>query len=164
MSYIRLSDKSITQNIRAEFSNVSLPEILSAEVLAEMGFAEVMRGEIPSYDGPTQQIEESDPILVGGVWTTTWAVSGRPVSDIKAAFKSITEGYLDGIAQAHDYRDIAVMCSYTSSTNAAWKAEGEAANTLRDAAWTKFHEVEASLDAGGAIPTSAEFLAMLPTL
>lgn len=52
----------------------------------------------------------------------------------------------------------------TGSTNATWKAEAEAAVVLRDSAWTKFHAVKASLDTGGGVPTSAEFLASLPTL
>jgi hypothetical protein len=47
---------------------------------------------------------------------------------------------LDDFAKAKGYNDISTACSYATSNNSAWAAEGQKAVQVRDSVWSAFIE------------------------
>lgn len=73
--------------------------------------------------------------------------------------------YLDRKAQAKGYDGIVSACTYLNSTNAKFKAEGEAYVAWRDSVWSKFYEILNDALAGNCdIPTENELISELPTI
>jgi hypothetical protein len=92
--------------------------------------------------------------LAQGNTPTPWPVNESGVQTL-AALMDVLRPYkldpssriqtrLDDFARTRGYDDIATVCSYKDSTNAAWAAEAARAITLRDTTWAVFiqHENE----------------------
>ena len=72
--------------------------------------------------------------------------------------------HLDSVARQRNYDGILSACTYATSTNPTFAAEGQACVNWRDACWTKCYEVMAEVQAGNrGIPTTEELLSELPT-
>lgn len=73
--------------------------------------------------------------------------------------------YLDEAAQAHGYDNIVSLCTYASSKNPKWAAEGQYGCDLRDACWSKAQQIQDAVMAGErALPSVAQVLAELPAI
>lgn len=73
--------------------------------------------------------------------------------------------HLDTKARERNYDNILSLCTYATSTNPTFAAEGQAGLNWRDACWTKCYEVMAAVKAGiRTTPTSEELIAELPVL
>jgi hypothetical protein len=85
--------------------------------------------------------------------------------DTKQMLINCIQSYLDTEAQAHFYDGILSLCSYATSTNTKFGAEGQAGVIWRDACWTVGYAIMAEVEAQTrAIPTIAELLAEMPAM
>lgn len=72
--------------------------------------------------------------------------------------------YMDNVAKEKSYDGILSACTYATSTNPTFAAEGQACVAWRDAVWAYCYQVMADVQAGArAIPTKEELIAELPT-
>lgn len=59
--------------LKAEHAGTSFPTSPTKEALASFGLFEVKNVD-PQFDALTQRVEESNPVLVDGLWTQCWSV------------------------------------------------------------------------------------------
>lgn len=90
--HIKLTDGqpqpySISQ-LRRDNPQVSFPETIPADTLAEYDVFEVVETEQPIYDDSAYNIEPSIE-LVDGVWTQTWALVEHTAEDIERQWANI---------------------------------------------------------------------------
>lgn len=95
------------------------------------------------------------------IWSGTVWVYVATEADYVAAVQRM----LDTKAQERKYDDIESACTYASSTNAQFKAEGLACLAWRDQVWTQCYTDLAAVQAGTMQqPTIEAFVASLPQL
>lgn len=80
-------------------------------------------------------------------------------------YQDAVQRRLDEKAMERKYDGILSLCTYVTSTNPGFAAEGQAGVGWRDAAWAKCYEVLTEVGAGTRPqPTVAELLAELPAM
>ncbi|KQZ34304.1 hypothetical protein [Massilia sp. Root1485] len=78
-------------------------------------------------------------------------------------YVTAVQAMMDAKAQERRYDNILSACTYATSTQAKFQAEGQACVAWRDAVWSRCYELMADVDSGTiAQPTIDELLAMLP--
>lgn len=76
---------------------------------------------------------------------------------------SAVQSHLDQTARERNYDGIMSLCTYATSQNAKFAAEGQAGVVWRDAVWAKFYQVmDEALTGSRPVPTEAELIAELP--
>lgn len=86
-------------------------------------------------------------------------------TDIEKELTDAVQGHLDETARLKKYDNIASACSYANSTDAIFRAEGEACVAWRDACWRHCYDTLNDVMAGVRnIPSAAELIGELPTL
>lgn len=76
---------------------------------------------------------------------------------------ALMQAYMDEKAQAYGYDNILSAKSYVTSTNATWRAEGEAFRDWQDAVWEIGITILAAIEAGtSTITTEEALIAELP--
>jgi hypothetical protein len=80
-------------------------------------------------------------------------------------YVTAVQAMLDEKAQERRYDNILSACTYATSTQPRFQAEGQACVAWRDAVWSKCYQLMADVDAGVLPqPTIEELIAMLPTM
>ncbi|MHB1227682.1 MAG: hypothetical protein ACYC0O_09180 [Desulfurivibrionaceae bacterium] len=80
-------------------------------------------------------------------------------------YQRAVQDALDNKARERNYDGILSLCTYVTSTNPGFAAEGQAGVAWRDAAWTKCYEVLTEVAVGTRLqPTVEELLAELPAM
>jgi hypothetical protein len=80
-------------------------------------------------------------------------------------YVTAVQAMMDAKAQERRYDNILSACTYATSTQPKFQAEGQACVAWRDAVWSKCYELMADVDTGAiAQPTIDELLAMLPAM
>lgn len=83
----------------------------------------------------------------------------------QAALTAAVQRHMDSVAGERNYDNIISCCTYATSSNAKFSAEGQAAVAWRDNVWVVCYEVLDEVKSGQrAIPTEAELIALLPAL
>lgn len=85
--------------------------------------------------------------------------------EIQARLTQVVQNHMDSIVQERNYANIHTACSYATSTDHIFAAEGIACVKWRDAVWRKYFDILADVDVGTrALPTVEELLEELPVL
>ena len=85
--------------------------------------------------------------------------------EVQADLTIAVQAHLDKTAQERRYDNILSLCTYATSPNPKFAAEGQAGVAWRDAVWTKCYAVLADVNAGmRSIPTSGDLVAELPDM
>ena len=80
-------------------------------------------------------------------------------------YQNAVQNKLDDKARERNYDGILSLCTYVTSANPGFAAEGQAGVAWRDAVWAKCYEVLAEVGAGTRPqPPVAELLAELPIM
>ena len=83
--------------------------------------------------------------------------------EILKTMQDAIQSHMDTKARERNYDGILSLCTYATSTNPKFAAEGQAGVIWRDACWAKGYEIMAEAQAGTReIPTVDELLAELP--
>jgi hypothetical protein len=140
-----------TQGFYLDGLNQHIPD--DAIVITEQKWTELVSGlaagkEIFVVDGVPELIDPPAPTP----------------SEIVSAQESVVRAYLNaGAAQRH-YDSITTVCSYSTSTNAVFKADADACIPWRDACWEHYLIYVQTVAAGAPVWTDAELIADLPVL
>lgn len=88
------------------------------------------------------------------------------VQRIQTEIVAAVQSRLDDFARTKNYDGILSLCTYASSTNPAFAAEGQTGVDLRDATWTKLYQILGEVQDGAhAVPTCfADIEAEFPVL
>lgn len=152
--------------IRELRPNVSMPSILSDQLIKDLGFDTVK--QMPPNNSYLERAEPLPPINIDGVWVQQWKI--EPVTSEEASILNIehnknikntcitrTQNKLDQFAQTRGYDSILSACTYASSLNIKFSLEGQCCLNLRDATWTKLLEILKEIEQGiRDIPTTYE--------
>jgi hypothetical protein len=168
------SEYPITEGfIRAQFPNTSFVVPFAAP--APYAFvAESLKPEIPNP--VIQTLKEFAPVLADGKWYRAWEVVSKfveytdsegvthTVAEQEAAaiaadqqanaqriqneIVAATQQRLDDFAKTRNYDGVLSLCTYASSPNPKFQAEGQYGVEARDATWTKLYEILAEVEAG----------------
>lgn len=86
-------------------------------------------------------------------------------AEIIASLTAAVQEHLDSTAQQRNYDGILSLCSYATSLDPVFHAEGQACVEWRDACWRTSYQMMADVKAGlRPIPTTVELVAELPTM
>ena len=90
---------------------------------------------------------------------------GPTDAEIQLELTNAVQMHLDATACERNYDGILSLCTYATSTNPTFAAEGQAGVTWRDAVWAKCYQVLAGCLAGTrTTPTEIELIAELPVM
>ena len=82
---------------------------------------------------------------------------------IKNELTAAVQAHLDAKAKEKNYDDILSLCTYATSTDPVFSAEGQAGVEWRDAVWAKCYQVLGDVLAGTRpVPTKEELITELP--
>lgn len=103
--------------------------------------------------GPNQQLVEC--LNAGPGWKYLDGVFSPPevsqevlLARLKDEVIKQTQTRLDAFAQTRNYDSMFSLCTYATSTNDKFKAEGQYGVEARDATWAKLYEMMAEVSAG----------------
>lgn len=164
MAYIKLDTKQYPireADIRVRERRRSFPTPFQAPE----GYALVQDVPQPTIDPLTQRVYEGAPEEVEGVWRRTWVVESLPQEQIDANRAAVrqrlvqnltaqTQRRLDAFAQTRKYDNMLTLCTYATSSNAAFAAEGQYGVHARDITWAKLFEILAEIEAATRQVTS----------
>lgn len=104
-------------------------------------------------------------VNIGDLWDGVAFTTPPPTLPNMADYQTAVQAALDEQAGERNYDGILSLCSYASSTNPVFAAEGAAGVGWRDGAWATCYELLALWQAGTIPqPTVAEVLAALPDM
>lgn len=109
----------------------------------------------------------ADFICAGYMWSGGALVAAAPifVPPTVADYTIAVQSHLDDTAKERNYDGILSACTYATSTNAKFAAEGQACVAWRDACWAYCYQALADVSAGKrTAPTVAGLMTELPVL
>lgn len=101
------------------------------------------------------------------IYAGTWPIPPAPPTpdEIIALLTSAVQSHLDATARARNYDGILSLCTYATSTDTVFAAEGQAGVNWRDACWRVCYDVMAEVQQGTRpVPTAEELIAELPAM
>mgnify|MGYP001159321796 CR=1 FL=1 len=115
--YVKLTNGSVDTypynvgQLRRDNPNTSFPKKVPDSILSEYSVYPVTFAPKPDIDKSTQNIEqESQPSLVGGIWTVGWIVSSKTAEELQAVEDSIAASVRaerDGLLTESDWTQVA---------------------------------------------------------
>jgi len=159
--------------LRRDNPNTSFPRVMSNKALEAWDVHPVTVVDDPVFDANTQRVvTASQPVYVSGAWLLTKTVEDLNAADIAAlkaervkAYTEAVQAHLDSTAQDKGYDSIISLCTYATSTNAKFAAEGQAGVEWRDSIWTASYAILNDVESGArSEPTVDALIAELPQL
>lgn len=147
-------------DLRRDNPQTSFPKSLSNELLASYSVYPVAEPAPPAYDSRTQLARRNDlPTFSGGVWVLGFTVINKTPEEVAAfdaeqaeglknSISEQTQARLDDFARTRNYDGMLSLCTYATSTNPTFAAEGQYGVEARDATWAKLYEMLAEVGAG----------------
>lgn len=133
----------------------SFPKPMTDACRASFGMFPVIEVAKPVYDPYTQVCEEQTPVLVGNDWTQVWAVREMTATELLAVRTRLqeeivrdTQTHMDEFAQTKRYDNMLSACTYATSSNVTFAAEGQYCVTQRDATWAALYAILDEVNAG----------------
>jgi hypothetical protein len=128
--------------------------------------------EVPSLDCYGELytlVEAPEWVQLGATWDGETFTNPPPPpktpEEIIAEFTAKVQARLDAFARTRGYDGILSACTYATSTNPKFAAEGQYCVQARDATWAKCYEVMNAVQSGERpVPTWEELEAELPPL
>lgn len=133
--------------------------------------ANIQQVEI-EQDGVTSQKWQADETFVEGTELEQEEVKTNffslftDAAAVQAELTKAVQAYMDKTVQTRNYDSIHTACTYASSTDEKFAAEGKACVAWRDAVWRRCYDILDDIlnDARSSIPTAEELIAELPAL
>jgi len=104
----------------------------------------------------------------GRFWDGTPEEEQAYLNDPERIIQELTaavQAHLDATAKTRNYDGILSACTYATSTNTTFAAEGQAAVAWRDACWATCYGIMNAVQLGTrAIPTATEIVAEMPVM
>jgi hypothetical protein len=125
--------------------------------------------EVPSldcYGDLYLLVEAPEWVQMGATWDgATFANPPKSPEEIVSEFTAKVQARLDTFAKTRGYDGILSACTYATSTNPKFAAEGQYCVQARDATWAKCYEVLNAVQSNQRpVPTWEELEAELPVL
>lgn len=153
----------VPASLKRDFPNTSFPADLSVAVLPD-GYVWVAPSTPPEC-GQFERVVPADAVQIDGKWVQGWQIVPWTPEEIQFALTDEIQQHLDATARTHSYDGILSLCTYATSPNPKFAAEGQAAVVWRDACWTVGYQILAECQAETrAIPTPEELIAELPAM
>lgn len=115
---------------------------------------------IPFAPGNRDYAEYQEWLAAGN---TPQPVDPPSNDEILATLTNAIQSHMDTKARERNYDGILSLCTYATSLNAKFSAEGQAGVEWRDGCWAKGYEIMNAVLAGyRGIPTEAELIAEMP--
>lgn len=158
--------------IKALRPHASVPEVLTAMALDFLGFDVVFVSPAPVL-ASGQTAKEVEPLIMeDGNYYQQWEVIDGPqippadnLSISISALTEIVQRRLDDFAAARNYDNILSLCTYATSKDPIFSAEGQRGVDLRDATWRKCYDILEDINRDGKqIPDIDTVLSELPVL
>lgn len=142
--------------VRRQNPNTSFPTKLTDTAMAAHGAQRVYFSTRPE-DLPGQVVEEGIPAFNpdAGRWEQVWVVRAKSVAELEADKQALitsvtqaTQQRLDDFARTCNYDDILSACTYATSSNPKFQAEGQYCVGARDATWAALYQIMSEVEAG----------------
>lgn len=135
--------------------------------LVDMEIEHPVYGWIPFTASPDDTEEHGRELYAQAIAGTLGQIAAYVAPALTAAdFTVAVQAHLDATARTRNYDSILSACTYATSSNATFAAEGLAAVAWRDAVWAYCYAELAKVQAGArSVPASTSaFIAELPTI
>ena len=160
MRYVNTETNTIHTivDIRNENPNISIPDGVDCTEYGYAFYIEVEKPQVPAW----YDLIEGTPVNNTQVWTLSKHSKDRIISSVS----TILRGQMDEFAKKRGYDNMLSACSYATSTNATYAAEGQHCVNTRDQQWSTLYALFDQIDSGAIeMPTSVdEFVKLLPTM
>jgi hypothetical protein len=104
--------------------------------------------EVESLDFMPGLVEVTNE-SIGWVWNgTSFAPAPIPPDQIKAEIMTATQQRLDTFAKTRLYDGVLSLCTYATSPNPKFQAEGQYGVEARDTTWATLYEIMEEVQAG----------------
>lgn len=144
-------------DLQAKYPGASIPAQWSAEFMAAEGIVTVVAVGQPSYNKLTHKAVDALPAYnaARSRWEQGFALEPLSAEEAAAAAQQLqddivaqTQARLDAFAGTRNYDGILSACTYATSTNPKFQAEGQYCVEARDATWARLYELLAEVEAG----------------